>query len=191
MDLRTAIWNVLGFGVLPLWLLAAAADWVCHRRTLIERTSGPGESAFHMALLLTIAVPAIAGLFLEINALLLSVFLAAVIAHMAISFWDTAFSQPRRYISPIEQQVHGYLEMLPLFAVVMLALLHLDELATPEWQLAPRAHAAPASWTIAMIAGFTLGFALIIEEWTRGLRGPRLNEKAEVAPSASVEAPPR
>jgi hypothetical protein len=189
MDLRTAIWNVLGFGVLPLWLLAGAADWLCHRRTLIERTSGPGESAFHMALLLLIAVPAVAGLWLEINSLLLCVYLAAVVAHMAFSLWDTAFSQPRRYISPFEQQVHGYLEMLPLFAVVMLALLHLDALATPEWRLVPRARAAPPLWTIAMIAGFTLSFALIVEEWTRGLRRSPLNGQAEVAPSASAEAP--
>ena len=34
-------------GVMPLWLGAGLADWYLHRRTRIEDTAGPRESALH------------------------------------------------------------------------------------------------------------------------------------------------
>jgi len=37
--------------VVPLWIAAGLADWFCHRRTRIERTSGLTENAFHWVLL--------------------------------------------------------------------------------------------------------------------------------------------
>jgi hypothetical protein len=38
-------------GVMPLWLGAGLADWYLHRRTRIEQTAGPRESALHSLLL--------------------------------------------------------------------------------------------------------------------------------------------
>ena len=101
MDLATLLWKVLGYGVLPLWLSAGAADWLCHRRTSIERTSGPGESVFHAVLYLQIAIPVLLALYLEINAAMLLLFALAVLAHMGTSWWDTTFSQPKRHIAPM------------------------------------------------------------------------------------------
>jgi len=34
-------------GVMPLWLGAGLADWYLHRRSRIEQTAGPRESALH------------------------------------------------------------------------------------------------------------------------------------------------
>jgi hypothetical protein len=173
MDMRAAIWTVLGFGVLPLWLAAGGADWLCHRRSGIERTSGPVESLLHIGLFLQIALPVLLGLWFEINALLLAVFAAAVLAHMATSWLDTAFSQPRRHIAPIEQQVHSWLEMLPLFGWVLIALLHLDAFSRPQWEFIARAAPVPTPWPVVVPALLAAGMALIIEELIRGLRQPR------------------
>ena len=67
-NLRVLLWNVLAFGALPAWLLAGFADWLCHRRSKIEITSGSRESAMHLLLHLEIAAPLLAALWLEINA---------------------------------------------------------------------------------------------------------------------------
>lgn len=167
MDLRTALWNVLGFGALPLWLAAGGADWLCHRRTEIERTAGPRESVFHVALFAEIAVPVLLALWYEINALLLAVMAAGVLAHFLTSWWDTAFAQPRRHIAPVEQLVHSWLEMLPVFALVVVALLHADAFTDPDWRLVPRAEPVPPGWKWVVILGFATGLAFILEEWWR------------------------
>lgn len=182
-SLSAAIWNVLGFGVLPLWLAAGGADWWCHRRSLIERTSGPRESLLHLALFLEIALPVSLALWLEVNALLLAIMAAGVFAHMLTSWADTRFAQPRRHLSPIEQQVHSWLEMLPLFALVSVALLHASALADPQWRPEPREQAVPTVWRTAIVAGFALGLGFILEEWLRGQRYSRAKALAQPAVS--------
>jgi hypothetical protein len=182
MELRTGIWNLLGFGILPLWLAAGGADWACHRRTSIERTSGPRESLLHLVLFLEIALPVLLALWLEINTLMLLIMAAAVLAHMATSWWDTSFAQPRRHIAPFEQQVHSWLEMLPLFALLLVALLHYQYLAEPHWQFARRDEPVPDAWRWAILLGFGCGFAFILEEWSRGMRASRPGATEPPAP---------
>jgi hypothetical protein len=173
MQLRDTLWNVLGFGAFPLWLAAGGADWICHRRSSIERTSGPAESALHLLLFGQIAIPVVLALWLEITAALLAIMAGGVLAHLLTSLWDTSFAQPRRYISPLEQLVHSWLEMLPLFALVVVAVLHLDQLLTPRWIFESRAQPVPTPWRNAVLLGFAAGAALIIEEFQRGLRHRR------------------
>jgi hypothetical protein len=168
MNLRTALWNLLGFGIFPLWLAAGGADWLCHRRSHIERTTGSRESLLHLVLFLEIAIPALLGLWLEITAPVLLLMALAVLAHMLTSWWDTSFAQPRRHIAPIEQLVHSWLEMLPLFALLMVALLHAGEFVEPHWRLAWRESPVPALWRLSLPAGFALGLAFILEEAWRG-----------------------
>ena len=45
-----------------------AGDWWCHRRTDIEHTAGPTESAIHALMMAEAGVPALRGLFCEVNA---------------------------------------------------------------------------------------------------------------------------
>jgi hypothetical protein len=175
-DLHHALWQVLGFGVLPAWLAAGGADWWCHRRTHIESSSGPRESSLHLLLFLEIMIPALLALWLEINALMLAIMAAGVVLHIFTSWWDTRFAQPRRHIGAVEQQVHSWLEMLPLFALVLLALLHAPALTDPRWTLEIRAEPVPVPWRLAVLAGFAAGLGLILEELLRGTRefkGPR------------------
>jgi hypothetical protein len=186
MTLQTLLWKILAFGALPAWLLAGGADWLCHRRSGIERTSGARESWLHLVLYLEIAVPAVLGLWLQVNAGLLAIMALGVLAHMATSWWDTSFSQPRRFIAPIEQQVHSWLEMLPLFALVIVAAIHATEFSQPRWILEPR----DPPLTTAQRWGFALamfaGLPPIIEELLRGLRYARVSEPAAPRTQESV-----
>jgi hypothetical protein len=167
---RELVWGVLAFGALPLWLLAGAADWLCHRRTRIASTSGPKESVFHMILYAEIAVPLLLGLWLEINAGLLALMAVGVLAHLLTSLRDSSYAQPVRYISPLEQQVHSWLEMLPVFALALVSLLHVDAFADPRWAPALRRDAAPLFSRVAIPLALAAGFALVIEEYLRGAR---------------------
>jgi hypothetical protein len=170
MDLEALLHGLLAGAMLPLWFAAGAADWWCHRLTRIEATSGPFESLMHLILYLEIATPLIAGLFLRINALVLACMLLAALAHTFCSFWDTAYTQPRRRISPIEQQIHGYLEVLPLVAFAIVLILHWPAIREPEWTFAPRPLVLPRKGVLIVLIALAAGFVLILEELSRGLR---------------------
>ena len=64
-------------GVMPLWILAGLADWWCHRRTAIERTSGLRENLFHWLLFAEAGVALGAVAVLDVNAALLLLVAAA------------------------------------------------------------------------------------------------------------------
>ena len=49
---------ILMYVVLPLWLAAGFADYICHRASHIERTSGWKESVLHLVQFGEMAVPA-------------------------------------------------------------------------------------------------------------------------------------
>lgn len=173
MRIETALQALLVFGLFPAWLAAGFADWLCHRSAGIEQTSGPRESRLHFLLQLEIAVPVIAALFFEINALLLAIMTVAVLAHTATSLWDTYIAQPRRHISPLEQHVHSWLEMLPVFALIIVFALHFPA-GSPDWTLSPRATPLPIGGVVATIALLAVAFAFIGEEWMRGIRATRV-----------------
>jgi hypothetical protein len=145
---------------------------MCHRASRIERTSGARESRLHFLLHLEIAVPITLALFFEINALLFTIMIVAVLAHFATSLWDTYRAQPLRYISPIEQQVHSWLEMLPVFALIIVSLLHRDEFT--EWTLQPRVNALPFATVVTTLLLLLAGLGFIVEEWTRGVRASHM-----------------
>jgi hypothetical protein len=156
-----------GWIALALWLAAGFGDWLCHRRTRIERTSGSRESALHLMLFLLIAGPLLAALFFEVNALLLAIMSVGVLAHFACSWCDTAYAQPKRHIAPLEQMIHSHLEMLPLFGLVIVLLLHWDTVRAPEWALVPRSSALPRATVFTVISGLLLGLGFILEELWR------------------------
>ena len=174
LNLRELLWQVLGYGIFPAWMLAALADWLCHRHSAIELTSGPRESALHLWLHLEIAAPVLVGLYFEVDAGVLAFIASCVIAHILTSLQDTRYSLPLRYISPVEQQVHAWLEMLPLFALVLVAVLHAESLLEPHWLPRPRSNPVVAPWGLLVPIALAAGFALIVEEYLRGRLSPRL-----------------
>jgi hypothetical protein len=63
--------TVLMYFVLPVWVAAGFADYLCHRATSIETTSGWKESLLHLLQFGEMALPTLAAIFLEINALVI------------------------------------------------------------------------------------------------------------------------
>jgi hypothetical protein len=114
--------------IVPLWLAAGIADWVCHRATGIERTTGAKESLLHLLMLAEVSLPVLAGLFLEITPPVLGLMLASFFLHEATALWDVSYAVTRREVTPIEQHAHSFLEMVPLMALSFIAVLHWPEL---------------------------------------------------------------
>jgi hypothetical protein len=127
--------GLLLYALFPLWLVAGIADYLCHRRTAIEHTSGARENTLHVVQALEVGLALFAGLFLEINALVLTLLILLVAAHSLTAYWDVAYTAPRRLISPFEQHVHSYLEIIPVAAVGIVAALHWEALAAPSFAL--------------------------------------------------------
>jgi len=177
-----AVQSVLIYFLLPVWFLAGIADWLCHRATDIEHTTGAKESVIHLLMFGEIAVPLVACLFLDINALVFLIMIAAFLAHEATALWDVSYAVERRWVSPIEQHVHSFLEMIPLMAGLLIALLHWPQLLALfglagepprfalQWKDPPLPFAA-----IATVLGAAVLLELLpyIEEFWRGLRGGR------------------
>jgi hypothetical protein len=105
---------VLLYFILPLWLAAGFADYFCHRASSIELTTGYKESLIHLLMFSEVAVPLLAAIFFEINALVIALMIAGFIAHQLTALWDVSLTADKRYVSPIEQQIHSLLEVLPL-----------------------------------------------------------------------------
>jgi hypothetical protein len=110
--------------VLPLWLAAGFADWLCHRASNIQNTSGVKESLIHLLMFIEVAIPILAAMFLEINAMIIVVMIAAFFAHEATALWDVSYATTARTVSPIEQHVHSLLEVIPLLAICCVVSLH-------------------------------------------------------------------
>lgn len=174
--------NILMYFVLPLWLAAGFADWLCHRRSHIETTSGPKESALHLLALAEIGVPVLLALFFEINALVIAVMIVAFVLHEATTLWDLSYASNTREITPIEQHVHSFLEMLPLMGLAFIALLHWGQFLalfglgseTARLELALKQPPLPLSYTVTILAAVLLyNIIPYAEELVRGLRAKR------------------
>ena len=115
---------MLMYFILPIWLIGGVADYLCHRRSSIETTSGWQESALHLVQLTEMGIPILALMFLEVNALIIAMMIAFLVLHEATAWWDVAYSHSRREITPTEQHVHSFLEMLPLMGLLMVIVLN-------------------------------------------------------------------
>lgn len=116
MAVVPALSTLLLWVIYPIWLIAGAVDWLCHRATHIETTSGTAESWLHFAQFLSLGAFLAAALLLPYDALALATTLAAVLVHTLLSYIDVRFTLGRRHISALEQHVHGFLDVLPWVA---------------------------------------------------------------------------
>lgn len=179
MSQSTAAETILLYFVLPLWLLAGLADYLCHRASRIELTSGYKESLLHLLMLIEVAIPLLAAIFLEINALIIAVMIAGFVVHQLTALWDTTFASHRRRITAVEQQVHSFLELMPLMAMVIVIILNWPQFLS-LWGLGSEVarydlvlKREPLPWTyVAAFLSATVVFELLpyLEEFVRGLR---------------------
>lgn len=110
--------------ILPLWMVAGLADYLCHRATNIENTSGTPESLLHLVQFALVGLPITLALFLDINAGYFLVAIVSIVLHHAVAAVDLVFANPRRHIAPREQMVHSFLEILPITALILLMVLY-------------------------------------------------------------------
>jgi hypothetical protein len=174
--------HILMYFIAPLWLLAGLADWLCHRASDIEHTSGPKESVLHLVLLAEMGGPVLLALFFQVNALVIAVMILALIVHELTTWFDLRYASSTRDISPIEQQVHSFLEILPLAALILIVLLHWDQFlalfgfgeATADFTLRLKDPPLPLWYTLDLL-GAVVMFNLLpyVEELMRGLRAQR------------------
>lgn len=172
---------LLGF-VVPLWIGAGLADWDRHRRTDIEATAGTHESAIHALMMAEAGVPALLGLFLEINAGVLLAMLGALGMHQATAIWDVAYADGRREVTPTEQHIHGLLEIVPVMATAFLVALHWDQARTlvgwgpsrPRFALVRKRRALPRSYVAGLLSTLTALIGIpYAEEFLRCYRTDR------------------
>ncbi len=111
---------------MPVWLLAGCADWLCHRASHIETTTGANECLLHLLMFAVIGLPLLAAIFLQINAGIIAFMIIAFFNHEATAFWDVSYAVTARDVTPIEQHVHSFLELIPLMAVLFVVTRHWD-----------------------------------------------------------------
>jgi hypothetical protein len=165
--------------VMPVWFAAGIADWLCHRASDIEHTTGAKESLLHLLMFGEVAIPLVAALFLEINALVIAVMITAFFIHEATALWDVSYAVSRRYVSPIEQHIHSFLEMIPLMAIAFVIVLHWSQFlalfgrgpASASFTLQLKHPPLSVAYvSTVLVAAFALAFLPCMEELWRGVR---------------------
>jgi hypothetical protein len=172
--------HFLMFIVVPVWLLAGLADYLCHRASHIERTSGVTETLLHLLQFTLVGVPLLAALFLEINAAILLIMAVGLVLHQAAAVWDVRYANATRRVAPAEQHVHGVLEMAPAIAAALVAILNWPALLSllgigqPSFGLEFKHTPLPGWYLAAVLVGVVAcGVLPYGEELLRTLRASR------------------
>lgn len=166
----------LNYVLFPAWMLAGFADYLCHRRSKIQCTSGTHESLTHLLMMASAGTGVVASLIFEENETLLAISAASALLHEAIVVWDFGYAAVLRPPSATEQHVHSFLEVLPFAGFAVLACLNPDDFAAltgagsrpVRWRLEPKRNPAMPSYTSAALAAATLLVGLPhLEEFIR------------------------
>ena len=163
---------LLGFVVIPLWLAMGLADYFCHRASDIEHTSGIRESVLHLAQYFCAGLPLLAGLLFQIDAGLLVFMFVFILLHHAIAYVDVRYANATRRVTPVEQMVHSFLEVLPISAFLLVCALDFAQLGalfgdgTPEFGIHLRNPTLPVAYLASVLAAaFIIGLALCSRLW--------------------------
>lgn len=165
--------------VLPLWLAAGFADWLCHRASHIATTGGAKESAIHLLMFAEVGAPLLAAMFLNVDALVIAVMIVAFLLHEATALWDVSYAVTVREVTPIEQHVHSFLEMIPLMAMLSVIGLHWGQFLAlfgfgherADFSIVAKPTPLPATYVASILAAILVfEFLPYVEELFRGLR---------------------
>ncbi|MEU6372253.1 diguanylate cyclase [Streptomyces sp. NPDC046909] len=205
VDVGEVTTRYLLYGLLPSWFVPGLADWVMHRRTRIEETSGTKESVilpqrgYPQLMMAEVGVPIAATLRYEVNPALLAVQLGGAAVHEATALWDvkTAVDSGRE-VRPIEQHIHSFLESLPFAALASLMCLHSDQVRSllrggrgdPQaWRLVPRRRPLSPGYLAGVAAA--IGTCVLLpygEELLRCRRAARRDKKRATSDEAHWRA---
>ncbi|HEU5047257.1 MAG TPA: hypothetical protein VFT64_05365 [Rickettsiales bacterium] len=170
---------ILLYALIPVWLAVGVLDWWCHKKAGIEHTSGTRESILHLLMFIEAGIALLAGLFLEINALVLAFMLVLLMLHELTAIWDLEYADPRRKITTLEQHTHSFLEVLPFMAFSLLCCIYWEQFsaligtgdATADFSLHWKRHALPQFYVIAvLVCAALIDMGVYIEELYRCLK---------------------
>lgn len=198
-DIGLLLREYLLFFILPLWIVAGLTDYVLHKRTRIEETAGTRESVLHALQLAEAGVPVLLALFLDINALIILLMLTGFVLHEITALWDLSYASRRRYVSPLEQHVHSFMEVLPLMALSFVTIMYWNQFTAlwgfgPEparFALHPKANPIPTGYLLPLLLSVACFVVLpYAEELWRCFRSAssrrlRENTKQALRPSAA------
>lgn len=179
---------ILMYFILPLWLIAGFADWLCHRRSHIESTSGTKESVLHLLQFGEVGIALLAALFLEVNAGLIAFMVTIFLVHEATALWDVNYAVSTREVTPIEQHIHSFLEMIPLIAIICLSALYWGQskallglgTESARFALEWKANPLPAAYIFTLMAAAILMVIIpYAEELVRCLRTTRTTRMSD------------
>src|SRR5699024_4091739 len=145
-------------GVIPLWFVPAVTDYLMHRHTDIEHTSGTRESAIQARMMAEAGIPVMLGLFARINPFVLGNMYVAAGIHAATALGDVQLATEDREVHPMEQHIHSFLEVLPLTAIAFLSCLHWDQVRAftgddpDRWKLLPKRERLSGRYVASIVA---------------------------------------
>jgi len=186
--------NYLLYFIMPVWLVAGIADWYCHRLSRIEETSGVKESFYHLVMMGEIGIPVLLGLLCKVNALVLLVMFFGWLTHAITAYLDAKYAVQHRHISTIEHHIHSFLEIIPIMALSMMALMHWDQFLgllhigghVAEWSLAWKQPGLPVPYLLMLFLGFIFLEAIpYLEEFWRTLNNKQQADALFTAPPDS------
>jgi hypothetical protein len=167
--MRSALSALLIWGIYPAWLLAGAGDYLCHRQTDIEHTSGATESWLHVAQFACLASALACAVLLQISAAVFIAMVVLVLAHSVLSYIDVRYTDGRRRILPVEQTIHGFMDVLPLVAVALLGVQHWPEIRAGSTTFA--LHSAIELERVLLLSSFAILAGLpVLEELLRTMK---------------------
>lgn len=181
--MHLAPYFLLGFFVLPLWIAAGFADYLCHRVARISENAGTPESVLHLVQFFLVGIPVTSGLLVRANAGFFLAAAACIILHHLVAYIDLRYADATRHIEPREQMVHSFLELLPLTAYLLLAVaqwpqfLALLGLGGEAAVFRPQLHMVSGSYAIVILtAALLFGLLPYLEELLRCIRAARTNK---------------
>ena len=173
--------GLLMFGLLPVWLLAGFADYLCHRFERIELSAGLPETLLHLLMVGELGIGVVAALLLDINAGVLVLIFACCLAHEVTIWVDLSYASARRRIPPFEQWVHALQFSLPWAGFVGLVLLYHDQAlaavgfgqAAADWSVRWKNPPLPLWYLVsAVLAALGLVVVPFLLEWLRSRTKP-------------------
>ncbi len=186
----------LMYAIMPIWSVAGFLDWLWHRQTKIETTSGAKESVMHLLMMAEAGLPILTGLFLEMNAGALALMSAGWLIHEATVACDVKYTVSRRVIPPREQSTHGYMQTIPFDVIATLACLYPEQALAligigpekPDFKLRFRKPPVPLKDFAMIVAGMGLISGLPhMEELWRCIRAQKEGRAGQDIPECAQE----
>jgi hypothetical protein len=171
--------HLLIYGFYPAWMLAGLGDYLAHRFTHIETTSGANEASLHILEFVVMAVWLTLCVMLQMTLAMLLGSILLVALHTVLTYIDVNYTIGRRHISAFEQLVHGVMTILPIAALCVLAVMNLTLLRSDQ-QTFMRADEDELQRLWLPVSYVLLAGPLALEEWWRARRPMQVNHASRL-----------